>query len=96
VVAEADLELADGRTLHSYDAADETSEDGSPWRRSPRPCYYAGGSDLIVPSAHGQWLARHSPTADLWIRPDDGHISVLSAGTAALDWLVERTDAGRR
>jgi hypothetical protein len=26
-------------------------------------------------------------SADLWLRPDDGHISVLGSGSAALRWL---------
>ena len=41
-----------------------------------------------MPSAHGAWLARHFADAELWLRPGDGHISVLSAGPAALDWLA--------
>jgi pimeloyl-ACP methyl ester carboxylesterase len=46
-----------------------------------------GGQDRLVPSAHGEWLARHCPAAELWLRPADGHISVLRSGQAALDWL---------
>jgi pimeloyl-ACP methyl ester carboxylesterase len=38
-----------------------------------------GGQDRIVPSTHGEWLARHIRSAELWQRPDDGHISVLSS-----------------
>jgi pimeloyl-ACP methyl ester carboxylesterase len=53
-----------------------------------------GGQDRIAPSAHGTWLARHCRIAELWLQPDDGHISVLDAGVAALDWLGER--AGQR
>jgi pimeloyl-ACP methyl ester carboxylesterase len=48
-----------------------------------------GGNDRVVPSSHGEWLARHCPSAELWLRPTDGHISVLSSGVAALDWLRE-------
>ena len=34
-------------------------------------------------------LAARCPDAELWLRPDDGHVSVLgSCGVAALDWLV--------
>jgi pimeloyl-ACP methyl ester carboxylesterase len=50
-----------------------------------------GGQDRMVPSSHGEWLARHSQSAELWLRPDDGHISVLRSGEAALDWLGDRT-----
>jgi pimeloyl-ACP methyl ester carboxylesterase len=53
-----------------------------------------GGQDRIVPSSHGEWLARHVRSAELWLRPDDGHISVLSAGVAALDWLREHANQG--
>jgi len=52
---------------------------------------FHGGQDKMVPSALGAWLARHCPDAELWLRPDDGHVSVLgSCGVAALDWLVAR------
>ena len=45
--------------------------------------------DRMVPSEHGAWLAARCPDAELWLRPDDGHVSVLgSCGVAALDWLV--------
>ena len=48
-----------------------------------------GGQDRTVPSSHAEWLSRHVSSAELWLRPDDGHISVLRSGTAALDWLLE-------
>ena len=50
-----------------------------------------GGRDRVVPSSHGKWLARRCPSAELWLRPEDGHISVLRSGEAALEWLRERT-----
>jgi pimeloyl-ACP methyl ester carboxylesterase len=53
-----------------------------------------GGRDRIVPSSHGEWLVRHCPSAELWLRPEDGHISVLGAGEAALGWLRERAYQG--
>jgi pimeloyl-ACP methyl ester carboxylesterase len=46
-----------------------------------------GNRDRIVPSAHGEWLARHCPSAELRLQPDDGHISVLRAAPSALEWL---------
>jgi pimeloyl-ACP methyl ester carboxylesterase len=49
-----------------------------------------GGQDRVVPSSHGAWLARRIPAAELWLRPADGHISVLDAGADALAWLRER------
>ena len=53
-----------------------------------------GGRDRVVPSSHGEWLARRCPSAELWLRPDDGHISVLDSGAAALEWLREHLDRG--
>lgn len=47
-----------------------------------------GGQDRIVPSTHGEWLANHCPRSELRLRPDDGHLSVLSDAAAALEWLV--------
>jgi pimeloyl-ACP methyl ester carboxylesterase len=46
-----------------------------------------GGQDRVAPIAHGQWLARRCPSAELWLRPDDGHISVLNSAAPAMDWL---------
>jgi pimeloyl-ACP methyl ester carboxylesterase len=47
-----------------------------------------GEDDRVVPAAHGRWLASRIPSAHLWLRPGDGHVSVLSAAPAALDWLL--------
>ncbi|MFC4639233.1 alpha/beta fold hydrolase [Deinococcus hohokamensis] len=47
-----------------------------------------GEQDRVVPSAHSRWLARQLPRAALQLRPEDGHLSVLSSGPAALEWLV--------
>lgn len=49
-----------------------------------------GGRDRVVPSAHGEWLAGRIPAAELWLRPDDGHITVMDAGADALSWLAEQ------
>ncbi len=51
-----------------------------------------GGRDRIVPCAHGQWLARRCPAAELRLSPEDGHLSILTSATAALEWL--RVQAG--
>nr|WP_093878603.1 alpha/beta hydrolase [Streptomyces sp. TLI_105] len=50
-----------------------------------------GGGDRIVPSAHGRWLADRCPDAELRLVPDEGHVSVLGGGSAALEWLVDRS-----
>ncbi|MFB4281786.1 alpha/beta fold hydrolase [Nonomuraea sp. MTCD27] len=52
-----------------------------------------GGRDRVVPAAHGAWLAGRCRTAELRLFPDDGHISVLREGAAALEWLTRRTGA---
>ncbi|MDP4509072.1 alpha/beta fold hydrolase [Nonomuraea turcica] len=46
-----------------------------------------GGQDRVVPSSHGEWLARHCPRAELRLYPEDGHISILHAAADALEWL---------
>ena len=46
-----------------------------------------GQQDRMVPVAHGAWLARRLPDAELRLYPD-GHVSVLRAADQALDWLL--------
>jgi pimeloyl-ACP methyl ester carboxylesterase len=46
-----------------------------------------GGRDRVIPRPHGEWLAANLPSAQLWLRPADGHIAVLQALPVALDWL---------
>jgi pimeloyl-ACP methyl ester carboxylesterase len=53
-----------------------------------------GGRDRVVPSSHGEWLARRCPAAELRLYPDDGHISVLNHSAAAMDWLREHAEGG--
>jgi pimeloyl-ACP methyl ester carboxylesterase len=53
-----------------------------------------GGRDRVVPSSHSEWLSRRCPSADLWLRPEDGHISILNQGAAAMVWLREHADGG--
>jgi pimeloyl-ACP methyl ester carboxylesterase len=67
----------------------------APWGFDPgrirAPALFVHGvQDRVVPTAHSGWLAGRCPAADLWLRPGDGHVSVLGAGVEALDWLVER------
>ncbi|HEY6690143.1 MAG TPA: alpha/beta fold hydrolase [Rubrobacter sp.] len=51
-----------------------------------------GGRDRVVPAAHGEWLALRCPRAELWLYPEDGHISVLKHAAAAMGWLREHAD----
>jgi pimeloyl-ACP methyl ester carboxylesterase len=48
-----------------------------------------GGRDRVVPSSHSEWLARRCPSAELWLYPDEGHISVLGSAAAAMHRLRE-------
>jgi pimeloyl-ACP methyl ester carboxylesterase len=58
-----------------------------PGQVSPPVLFLHGGQDRIAPSAHARWLAHHVRSGELRMRPDDGHISILSSAAAALDWL---------
>ena len=46
-----------------------------------------GGDDRVVPPSHADALLRAIPTAELWLRPRDGHVSVLDACPVGMDWL---------
>jgi pimeloyl-ACP methyl ester carboxylesterase len=63
------------------------------WTKVPTLILH-GGSDRVVPGSHGEWLARHCPSAELWLSPEDGHISILHRGEAAMEWLRERAPGG--
>jgi pimeloyl-ACP methyl ester carboxylesterase len=47
-----------------------------------------GGEDRVIPPGHAEALARSIPTAELWRRARDGHVSVLDACPSAMDWLL--------
>lgn len=71
----------------------------SPWGFSPRDVRVPvllvhGGHDGVVPPSHGERLLGLLPDAQLWLRPHDGHVSVLHALPVALDWLVDVTGRG--
>lgn len=46
-----------------------------------------GGRDRVVPPSHAERLLRRCRFGELWLRPRDGHISVLDAAPLALEWL---------
>jgi pimeloyl-ACP methyl ester carboxylesterase len=65
----------------------------APWGFDPsaigsRVLLMHGTADRIVPSAHSEWLAQRIPSAELWVKPGEGHLSVLSSAEAALEWLT--------
>ena len=63
-----------------------------PGQVSPPVLFLHGGQDRMVPSSHATWLAGQVACAEVWVRPDDGHVSILDAGPAALDWLRVQAD----
>lgn len=52
-----------------------------------------GGQDLMVPAAHGPWLAAHLPGATPWLEPDQGHLSITLDIGRVHGWLLERWNA---
>ena len=47
-----------------------------------------------MPVAHAEWLLHAIGSSELWLRPRDGHVSILDAVPVAMDWLIGL--AGRR
>lgn len=47
-----------------------------------------GGQDRVVPPTHADWLLRNCRSSELWLRPRDGHVSILAASPVAMDWLL--------
>jgi hypothetical protein len=39
-------------------------------------------------------MAGRITSAELWLRPEDGHVSVLGSAGAALGWLRDRASEG--
>jgi pimeloyl-ACP methyl ester carboxylesterase len=51
-----------------------------------------GGADRIIPAAHADQLVRGCRHPELWLRPHDGHISILAAVPLAMSWLQVSTN----
>jgi len=47
-----------------------------------------GDQDLMVPFAHGRWLAAAMPRATARLLPGEGHISLLARVSEVHDWLL--------
>ena len=87
--ADAQAGAADGPTGEVDDDVAYTS----PWGvelRSVRPpvLLIQGGADRVVPAPHAAAMLERLPRAELWIRPREGHVSVLTAFGVALDWAL--------
>jgi len=52
---------------------------------------WQGRQDLMVPAAHGEWLAEHVSGADVRFSGDDGHLSLEHVRIGDVHaWLLER------
>ncbi len=49
-----------------------------------------GRTDVLVPPAHGDWLARHVPGAIAWVNDEAGHMGDDSSIEREYAWLVGR------
>lgn len=49
-----------------------------------------GEHDRVVPAKHASWMLSRLSRAQLWMRLDDGHVSVLDVVPDAMDWLLQR------
>ena len=50
-----------------------------------------GGEDRIAPVAHAQWVDNRCASAELRVRPDEGHVSIMRSAADGLRWLLEHT-----
>jgi pimeloyl-ACP methyl ester carboxylesterase len=71
----------------------------APWGFDPAQVgvpvlFLHGGQDRVVPCTHGEWLARRCRSAEMRLRPEEGHVSILNFTTSAMDWLLERAERG--
>ncbi|MBW8871867.1 MAG: alpha/beta fold hydrolase [Leifsonia sp.] len=88
----ADAGAAEGPTGE----ADDDVAYVSPWGFAlgavrPPVLLVQGGADRVVPPQHAAALLEHLPDAELWIRPRDGHVSVLTVLGVTLGWALGRS-----
>ena len=52
---------------------------------------WQGEQDLMVPPAHGRWLAERIPGVEANIHPDEGHLTLIETRVPEVHaWLLER------
>ncbi len=73
-------------------AIDDDLAFATPWgfelERVAAPVLLAhGGEDRVIPLSHAHHMLDRLPNAELWLRPRDGHVSILDAVPVAMDWL---------
>ena len=49
-----------------------------------------GRTDVLVPAAHGDWLAEHVPGAIAWVDEDSGHLGADEQTEREYAWLTGR------
>jgi pimeloyl-ACP methyl ester carboxylesterase len=55
---------------------------------------WQGHEDLMVPPAHGEWLAGRADGAEVHLSPEDGHLTLLEHRvTAVHEWLLASAGA---
>ncbi len=55
-----------------------------------------GRTDVLVPAAHGDWLATHVPGAEVWASDDAGHLGDDDALERQYAWLTGKSAAPAR
>lgn len=50
-----------------------------------------GRQDLMVPFAHGEWLAARVPGTEAWFTENDGHLTLISDLAPVHEWLLRQS-----